>query len=150
VLFRESGCLYILTNSYEEPIKIFKFSVLVITQSCDTNECEDILCNSGPAGFQLELVDKDSGENLFSNGTFNKEDLELINISESEAEYRSIDENDYNIIRISTFKSVDHSMKISNTEIFSISIDAEGVTEDCCFFTRVNEFEIEGADLEFI
>jgi len=79
VLFRESGCLYILTNSYEEPIKIFKFSVLVITQSWDTNECEDILCNSGPAGFQLELVDKDSGENLFSNGTFNKEDLELIN-----------------------------------------------------------------------
>ena len=73
-----------------------------------------------------------------------------LSISGSEAEYRSIDENDYNIIRISTFESVDYSVKISNTEIFSISIDAEGVTEDCSFFTRVNEFEIEGADLEFL
>ncbi len=119
-----------------------------MAQSCDTNNCEDISCNSGPASFQLEIVDKDSGENLFTNGTYNKEDLELIANSNSEATYRFIDEDDYNIIRISTFKSVDYSVRISDSEIFTVSVNAEGVTEDCCFFTSVNNFEIEGADFE--
>lgn len=128
---------------------ILILSLVVLAQSCSNkNNCEDFLCNSGPASFQLELVDKDSGENLFTNGTFSQEDLEVTNTSGTEAEYRFSDENNLNFLQISTFESVAYSVKINGTEIFKISIDAEGVTKDCCFHTEVNEFKIENADFE--
>lgn len=125
---------------------LFLIFISISILSCENNKCEDFLCNSGPAIFQLELVDKESGENLFTNETYKKTDLEINMTSGTGGESRFIDENNYNIIQLSTFESVDYSVKLSGSEIFTVSIDAEGVTKDCCFHTQVNDFKIENAE----
>ncbi|MBL0737380.1 hypothetical protein JI750_10810 [Flavobacterium sp. GN10] len=47
-------------------VSISLFLILIFTTGCGS----DVLCSTGPATITVEFVDKDSGENLFENGTF--------------------------------------------------------------------------------
>ncbi|APU67928.1 hypothetical protein [Christiangramia flava] len=124
--------------------------VFVVFMSCDSSDdCSDFACNSGPAGFIIELVDSETGENLFTNGTFEEDQLNLVKTSEDgEGSWSFISEDDVNLLSIATFEGVTYSVQISGEEVFQVAVDAEGVTEDCCFYTQVNDFEITGADVE--
>lgn len=131
-------------------LKILLLTLLFSILSCSdlSNDCE-IECTSGPARFTLELVDSETGENLFTNGTFEESQLRLSKISdEGEGQWQFISTDDLNLIGIATFQGIAYSVQISGDELFQVSIDAESVTDDCCSFTRVNDFEITGASFE--
>ena len=49
---------------------------MFILQSCN-NDCNK-LCFTPPNSFQFEIVDKTSGENLFTNGTYGAGDIKII------------------------------------------------------------------------
>lgn len=133
---------------------VFNFLILLflgcITGCSNPDEdCSGLLCNSGPAIFELELVDSQTGENLFTNGTYSASDLRLAKVSgEAERGWSFIDENDRNLLQIATFEDISYSVKISGEEIFQIEIQAEGVTEDCCYYTEVNDFQITGSEFD--
>ncbi len=102
-------------------IKFLALFFLIFTQSCD--ECEDTSCFSPPSSFEFELVDKLTGENLFTNGTFDANDIKIINLdNQSNVEFIFIDENDYNIIGVNTIgwntDIVNYSTQISTTSVF--------------------------------
>jgi hypothetical protein len=106
---------------------------------------------SPPEHFVFEIIDKATGENLFANDTYKPEDIKIINRTDnSEIEYSFIDENDYNLIEISSIgwstEIVNASVKIADKEIFSLYVDAELVSENCCSFTRYHEIEITGVE----
>lgn len=135
-----------MKNLYKVFITLFISSFV----SCSIiDDCSNMLCNSGPAGFRLELVDSQTGENLFTNGTYEESQLSLTQIAgDSDGDWNFISENDLNIIQIGTFESLTYSVKIAGDEIFQVDIDAEGVTGHCCFHTQVNDFQISGAEFE--
>lgn len=54
--------------------------VLIFTTGCGS----DVLCSTGPAVLTFEFVDKDSGENLFENGTFDpKKEVTIIDLNQN-------------------------------------------------------------------
>lgn len=133
-------------------ILLFLFSVLLFS-SCSVDQC-DVDCNSGPLLLDFEVVAKTSGENLFTNGVFIPEDIQVIDLDNDNAlvEFNFISENKVNIIRLGPFgwniKTANYLVKIENTRIFKLKISAEEVTEGCCSFVKVTELKISDADFE--
>jgi len=127
--------------------------ILLGTQSCDDNDCGDLLCFTPPEGFAFELVDKDSRENLFTNGSYNSDDIEVLNIKDnSRREFRFISENELNIIQIGSIgwenEIAEVVLKVGDLMILNLYVDSERVSENCCNFTKYNEIRIENAAYE--
>lgn len=126
---------------------------VLIIQSCnDDDECNQ-LCFTPPQTFEFEIVDKESGENLFTNGTFNSNDITITdNLNNNESvEFSFISENNVNLIQIGSIgwktEIVNLKIDISDNHIFNFYIDAERV-EDCCSHTEYNEINLTDSEFE--
>ena len=134
-------------------IIVFTLIILIFTQSCKDNDCQDKLCFTPPSSFNFELVDKLTGENLFTNGTFDSKDISVINLDDqSHVGFTFLDENNYNIIRINTIgwetEVINYSIQISSESIFKLYVNAERLNENCCSYTEYKEIRIEDVDFE--
>lgn len=126
-------------------LRSFFVLALLTFQGCLEKECG--ACFTPPSPFVFEIVDKTTRENLFSNGTYLPEDIEVVTSNDVPIEYSFNDENGLNLIVISRIgwqtEKVNLSVKISDEDIFSLYVDAERLSEDCCSFTRYNDIKIE-------
>ena len=127
--------------------------ILLSAQACADKDCEDVLCFTPPMPFAFELVDKDSGENLFTNGSYDSDDIEVFNVSDnSRREFVFISENELNIIQIGSIgwenEIAEVVLKVGDETILNLYVDSERVSEDCCNFTKYNEIRIDNADYE--
>ena len=126
--------------------------LLLLTQSCKIDdECGE--CFSPPNQFVFELVDSTTGENLFTNGYFNSNDIRVLDANtQNNIEFSFIDENAINLISINTIgwktETVNYSIIILNDNIFNLYVDAERLTADCCNYTKYNEIIIENKDFQ--
>ncbi|MBN1651255.1 MAG: hypothetical protein JW857_08000 [Bacteroidales bacterium] len=137
-----------------QTLKFSLFLMLIFFQSCTDFGCEDNLCFSPPQAFYFELVDSSTGENLFTNGTYKSDAIEIINeIDSTQIDFSFISENALNCIQIASIgwesEIVEGILSINNTEIFRFYVDAKRVNENCCSFTRYDEFRIENAVYEY-
>ena len=137
---------------------IMKIKVLVLFfiagfafNSCSVDNCE-VDCNSGPLVLNFELLNKATGENLFTNNTFDQADIQVFDIdnSNSSVEYVFINEDNRNIISLGPFgwgtNIANYVLKVGVRDIFTLKIDAEQKTEDCCSFVQINQLEIKNAE----
>ncbi|MDN3641457.1 hypothetical protein QWY87_02000 [Lutimonas halocynthiae] len=127
--------------------------ILLSSQACDDKDCEDVLCFTPPMPFAFELVDKDTGENLFTNGSYDSNDIEVLNVSDnSRREFVFISENDLNIIQIGSIgwdsEIAEVVLKVGDETILNLYVDSERISEDCCNFTKYNEIRIDNAEYE--
>ncbi len=125
--------------------------LVMILHSCD--DCKDKACFTPPVGFTFELVDKTTMENLFTNETFNSNEITVTNlIDNSNLEFDFIDENNVNLIQINSIgwesAKVDALINVSGIDILNLIVDSERTSEDCCEFTEYNEIRIENAEFE--
>ena len=128
-------------------------ALVLFTQSCKDDDCGDILCFTEPPPFEFELIDKTTGENLFTNGTFNPQDIKVINLADQRAvEFDFIFENDNNVIRIYTIgwqtETVNYTIQMSSEPLFELFVDAERLNTDCCSHTEYNEIRIENTEFQ--
>ncbi|MBK5214021.1 MAG: hypothetical protein JJE55_10225 [Flavobacteriaceae bacterium] len=127
--------------------------VAIVLNSCSVDKC-DVLCNSGPLGLDFELLDKTTGENLFTNGTFDKADIEVLDIDNnySKVQFTFNSENDRNTIGLGPFgwgtNIANYLLKVGDREIFTLHLDAEEKNENCCSYVQVNKLEISGTTYE--
>lgn len=123
-----------------------------IFQSCDSNDCGE--CFTPPQSFQFEIVDKISGENLFTNGTYESENIEITdNLNNNEiVEFTFISEDNINLIQIGSIgwetEIVNLKVDISDNHIFDFYVDAERKLGDCCSYTDYNEITV--GESEFV
>lgn len=134
-------------------VKLSFLFLLITTFGCnsDDNHAE---CNSIPEHFIFQFIDKDSGENLFANGTYDpKQQILVTNLKTAD------------IIQLSTLKSEDaYSLSIANIgwisekiayeisfyqskTIFSLYVDAERISGKCTY-TKFNSVEIKNAPFQ--
>ena len=81
-------------------INLLLFTLIIILQSCNNDDNCDQDCFTPPNTFLFEVVDKTSGENLFTNKTYNPEDIiitDSLNDNQSVA-YTFISEDNLNLI----------------------------------------------------
>lgn len=134
-------------------IKLIAIIGLILTQACDTNDCEDLACFTPPRGFSFELVDAETKENLFTNGTFNPDQIEVLNSDDnSKREFSFISEDDVNIIQIGSIgwesEIAEVVLKVGDETILNLFVDCERVSRNCCSFTEYNEIRIDDAEYE--
>ncbi|CAM3330116.1 hypothetical protein ZORO111903_07480 [Zobellia roscoffensis] len=124
------------------------FLILSIV-SCD--DC-NTACVTSPPVFYFEIIDKASGENLFTNGTYSKTDISVTNLEDqSQVEFAFEEEDDLNIIYIHTGwepGSVAYNLKIGSESIFNLFATLETRENDCCTTTVTSDFSIENAEYE--
>ncbi|MCX2742312.1 hypothetical protein OO013_00470 [Mangrovivirga sp. M17] len=132
----------------------FIFLFLTGLSSCSLeNDCPT--CFTPPEPFNFELVDKETGENLFSNGTYELDQIQIINIvDESTIEYDFISENNINIIQLKSIgwetEIVNYRFDHSGNELFKLKVDAVRKNDDCCSYTEYNEVVISNVEYEFV
>ncbi len=112
-----------------------------------------MLCFTPPRGFAFELVDAETKENLFSNSTFDPDQIQVLNIEDgSDREFSFIDEDDLDLIRIGSIgwetEIAEVVLKVGGTDILSLYVDSERVSENCCNFSKYNEIRIDNAEYE--
>lgn len=129
--------------------------ILIATlESCSDDTCNDQLCFTPPKSFLFEIVDKTSGENLFTNGTYEPGDISITNITNDNdpVEFTFISENDIDLIQIGPIgwetEIVNLKIDISDDHIFTFYVDAERKMEACCAYTEYHETTIEESEFE--
>lgn len=128
--------------------------IALLLVGCKDDDCGNMDCFTPPTTFVFELVDKTTGENLFTNGTLDSEDISIINTLDIDevVEFGFIGENNYNLITINsigwTTEQVNMEVSVGDETFFSLYVDAERKSE-CCSYTEYNEVLITGADYSY-
>ena len=134
---------------------VFRFISLFLLLSvsgCGDEDC-NLDCFTPPNPFLFELVDKTSGENLFSNGTYRAEDITVVDrLTGQGLEFGFISEKEQNIIAIHSIgwetEVVDALVSHGADDIFTLFVDAERLSENCCSFTRYKDIRIGIAEYQ--
>ncbi|WP_299623107.1 hypothetical protein [uncultured Tenacibaculum sp.] len=136
--------------------KFIFLTVLVFLNSCNiTDDCDDSIVIYCPNSFQLSfaLLDKDTDENLLTNGTISLDDLKIINNADnSEIELFRVDSNDS--FAFSNFipdsQDINYSVLLSSDKIFDITAEATKETTSGCCDTVINitNIKLEGVVTE--
>ena len=135
-------------------ISLILLVLMAILQSCNDDACKDVLCFTPPESFLFEIVDKTSGENLFTNGTYDPGDISITDAlnNNNPVEFTFISENDRNLIHIGSIgwetEIVNLKIDISDDHIFDFYVDAERKMGDCCDYTEYKEITIGEAEFE--
>ncbi len=137
-----------------------KFHLLLVlfisVLSCnDKDDCDNIDCFTPPPYYGFEIVDKQTRENLFTNGTFKESEIKVLNTDTQEnLEFNFISENSLNILVVQSIgwetEKVNVTVAIGNEFYFNFFVDAERKNGNCCSFTQVNEFTITNTAYEII
>ena len=129
--------------------------ILLFFSGCKKNDnCKDIECTSPPGGFVFELLDKESNENLITNGTYQPSDIEVINeATNQKTQFVFISENNLNLIVINNIgwknESIDLDVKAKGSTLFKLHADAKRLTKDCCSFTEYQNVSISESTFSF-
>ena len=132
-------------------LKYLSLLLFIFLQGCDNNDCEDLLCFTPPTSFVFEIVDKESGENLFTNGTYTPEQIEVLNTDDnSKRTFGFLSEDDINLIVIGSIgwetEVAKVVVKTAGEDILNLYVDTERASENCCSFSKYNEKRIDNAE----
>lgn len=130
---------------------LFILSFLI---TCDGDDCKDYDCFTPPNYFNFEILDKASGENLYTNGSLRVDQLKVFNaVTKASMDYLFITENNLNIIVLNSVgwqtEKTTVTFELKEGVSFNFYVDAERKYEDCCSFTVFNETKVENASHEF-
>lgn len=133
-------------------INLISLGLMILLHGCITDDCGE--CFTPPEGFAFEIVDKTSGENLFTNGTYDPDHILIINtLDNSQTDFLFISENNINVIQIGSigWKTEITNLKIdiSGNHIFNFHVDAERLLKDCCSYTAYKEIAITDSEFEW-
>lgn len=129
-------------------ILLFTLSLLF---SCNVNTC-DYYCDSGPLSLNFALLDKESGENLFTNGTYQIDEVVVLDLDNENAfiSYLFITEDDLNQLVLGPFgfdiQEVNYAITINSETVFSISLKTDEISDTCCSTIILEEFDLRGAE----
>ena len=133
-------------------LKFFLFFLFIINYGC--NNDEGILCFTEPAPYSFELVDKTTGKNLLTNGTFKSTDIVVKDLDDSSknVKFDIISENNLNVIRFGYIgwetENINYSVSIHGKNIYDFHVKATRVNNKCSY-TEYKDFKIENAAYEF-
>ena len=132
-------------------ISILFFTVITLL-SCSNTNCEGDY-NIPSQKFTFEIIDKTSGENLFSNGTFVPEEIQITNtFNNYPVEFSFIAENNIHHIQIKSAsletKIINLKFVISNNHLFDFYSKGELIMKECFSYTKYKEITIK--ESEFI
>jgi len=130
----------------------FLFLVLLLAfQNC-TRDCGESFTPSSPLTFIV--VDKNTLENLFTNGTFDPDKIKIVNtLNDNQLlEFRFIKENNRNLIEIGSIgwktETVHALVKVGEVELFNLQVETERKEGECNSYTEYKTISVLNADYQ--
>ena len=125
------------------------FTSVLMLQSCSENCGEP--CFTPPRSLYFEVLDKSTGVNVFTSGSLNRLDIEIVDLDNQEdVEFTFIDGSGYDMIRISSIgwetEVVNYAINVGPDRIFELYVDAERLQGECCKYTIYNDLQITNAE----
>lgn len=125
---------------------LFFFVIAIIFSSCDlNNDCGE--CFTPPRVFNFEFIDKETSENLFTNSTFNVDNLSVIDEKNKEIDFELLIFEGRHILSLSSIgwelKPKIYTIKLSDEISVIVSLDMDKKEGNCCTYFEVNEFDIQ-------
>lgn len=142
-------------------MKKIKFLVAVVAfvfvQSCslDSDNDDDCdLCFTPPAPFVFDIVEEVTNVNVFTTGRYSSNDIEIVNtLNNSNVSFEYGNTGGVNLVSINSIgwqtEVVEALVELGGEGKFTLYVDAERKSQNCCEFTTYNEIRIEGAAYEF-
>ena len=133
-------------------VLIILLSVISLGGCSSSDDCG--ACFTPPASFVFDLIDKESGQNIFRSESYTPEQVTVWNLTEDKKEpFWFIVEDQLYWISIQTIgwetEKVDYEIRLDGEVIADLYVDAERKTVDCCTFTKYNEVRLENAEYEY-
>lgn len=126
--------------------KMFLILLLITLFSCKNNDCSDYACFTPPPRFTFELLDKSTGENLFSNGTLNPDEIRVFDEENNLFNASFISENNINLIDVSeigwNLGLHSYTLIVGVDLEINIVLEIEEKNENCCTYFEVVNFQI--------
>lgn len=123
----------------------------LIIASCDKNNCRDTLCSTGPPSFSLELVDKATGENVFTSGKYKAEDIVLKDENQETVRTLLVAEDNLNIIGVTlpnTEGEKELKMRIGGEQEIIIRLNVRKGESKCCTNYFAESIKVENFTYE--
>jgi len=135
--------------------KLFKLSFVLLfitTLGCGSDSVD---CTTPPVSIMFEFIDKDSGENLFANGTFDAKQAVTVTDLDSKkvVETSYLKSDNSNILTITTIGwqtgTFNYSIAIGGKNIFESHVTTQRTSNKDCSTTSIKTIEIKNAEFEF-
>ncbi len=133
-------------------ITILLLLVLLVQTSCDNigKECGE--CMSPPPSFMFQFIDKDNGENLFTNRTFSIEDVKVTDEENNNIEFHLVTENGANMLDISiigwNFDPKTYTIQLNDSKSVKLDLNMKEFQAECCIYIEVETFKIYDYEYE--
>lgn len=115
--------------------------------SCDTkNKCEDVMCTSPIPFVKLNIVNFDSGENVFASGIFNVENVKLFKEDNEPIPVWLDSENKLESAIGDIIGNNKYSLFLSPIREIKITAQVAPAKEDCCSSSNIVSFNIVNYD----
>ncbi len=122
--------------------------VILIFSSCE-KDCP--IAETGPVGFSFEVLDKETGENLFLNGTYDKNQISIHDLAGGSVDF-SVTEADtlywINVMLGWETKTDVYTVQIGSEVEFDIAFSLVKIDGECNDPTKLEELKIEGIESE--
>lgn len=117
--------------------------------SCDVGD-DDVVCATGPLQLYLEFVDKETGENLYSNDTFQTAAIEITDEDGVLVPYEFISDINRTFLQLTLGREVGEKViTIAVNEELSLDLEiAIAVLEDTCRSYYISEFDAPGYEYD--
>lgn len=127
------------------------FLFLFLIFGCSTTEpCEENTCSTLPPAVIFEIVEADTGENLFSNGTLKSEDIKLLDQNNHNVEFQfSEDNSNLLYLKVGWETGTNFYRLILGPEVeIIISLNSEKREDNCCSFYVITDLLIQNYHFE--
>ena len=135
----------------KKSLSLFLYPFIFI--SCDP--CKDQICGSPPLPpVRVEIVDKNSGKNLFSNGTLNPEEMTIHYLGNDVIDH--VDLDTFSGREVITFNRNSSSASQSIVEIrnvqykllFQLKLESEKIRENCCSIILSKNIQLDSCEYD--
>lgn len=122
------------------------FVIFILVFGCSTsNYCEENSCFTPPPATIFNIVDRDSGEDLFTNGTLNSGNVKLLDENDKNIGFQVFSENDSIFLYLDVgwetgFNS--YRLILSPEVEIQFNLISEIKNESCCNFYTLKDLSV--------
>ena len=134
---------------------VFYMFFLIVNGCSGSDDCGDLACFTPPANFVFDLVDKETGINIFLSESYSPEQVTVWNKTEDRKEaFGFIIEDQLYWISIQGIgwktEKVEYEIRLDQEVIAELYVDVERVTANCCTFSNYNEIRLDTEEYKYL
>lgn len=122
--------------------------IILLMNGCD--RCDGIACVTGPPVFSVELIDSETGVNVFTSKKYDSKSIQLTDEANQAVYLNFISENNINIFNVSidSEKSRKIILKVGADVVIPMEVNIREGSGGCCTNYFIDDIKVIGYDVK--